>query len=132
MQAIEIAERHHLHKPVTEQPVYNLFERHRLSGEYERFYRDYGYGSTTWSPLASGLLSGKYSRASQRKPRHAQRLRLAQGTPHRQVQIGEGTGAGRDRKRTGMQGVAVVSGVVFEKSVREHGHHGSQPRGAGA
>lgn len=62
VQAIEIAERHHLHKPVTEQPVYNLFERHRFSGEYERFYRDYGYGSTTWSPLASGLLSGKYSR----------------------------------------------------------------------
>ena len=62
VQAINIAERHHLHKPVTEQPVYNLFERHRFSGEYERFYRDYGYGSTTWSPLASGLLSGKYSR----------------------------------------------------------------------
>lgn len=62
VQAIEIAERHHLHKPVTEQPIYNLFERHRFSGEYERFYRDYGYGSTTWSPLASGLLSGKYSK----------------------------------------------------------------------
>lgn len=62
VQAIEIAERHHLHKPVTEQPVYNLFERHRFSGEYERFYRDYGYGSTTWSPLASGLLSGKYTK----------------------------------------------------------------------
>jgi voltage-dependent potassium channel beta subunit len=60
VQAIEIAERHHLHKPVTEQPVYNLFERHRFSGEYERFYREYGYGATTWSPLASGLLSGKY------------------------------------------------------------------------
>jgi aryl-alcohol dehydrogenase-like predicted oxidoreductase len=42
--------------------VYNLFERHRLSGEYVRFYKDYGYGSTTWSPLASGLLSGKYSK----------------------------------------------------------------------
>jgi len=38
--AIEIAERHHLHKPVVEQPVYNLFERHRFAGEYERFYRD--------------------------------------------------------------------------------------------
>ncbi|MEP0806757.1 MAG: aldo/keto reductase [Chloroflexota bacterium] len=60
VQAIEVAERHHLHKPVTEQPVYNLFERHRFAGEYERFYRDYGYGATTWSPLASGLLSGKY------------------------------------------------------------------------
>jgi voltage-dependent potassium channel beta subunit len=59
--AIEIAARHHLHKPVTEQPVYNLFERHRFSPEYERVYKEYGYGSTTWSPLASGLLTGKYS-----------------------------------------------------------------------
>lgn len=59
--AIEIAERHHLHKPVTEQPVYNLFERHRFAGEYERVYKNYGYGTTTWSPLASGLLTGKYS-----------------------------------------------------------------------
>ena len=59
--AMEIAERHHLHKPVTEQPVYNLFERHRFSREYERVYKDYGYGTTTWSPLASGLLTGKYN-----------------------------------------------------------------------
>jgi len=59
--AIEIAERHHLHKPITEQPIYNLFERHRFSRDYERVYRDYGYGTTTWSPLASGLLTGKYN-----------------------------------------------------------------------
>jgi voltage-dependent potassium channel beta subunit len=59
--AVEIAERHHLHKPITEQPVYNLFERHRFSREYERVYKDYGYGTTTWSPLASGLLTGKYN-----------------------------------------------------------------------
>ncbi len=59
--AIEIAERHHLHKPVTEQPRYNLFERQRFTREYERVYKDYGYGTTTWSPLASGLLSGKYN-----------------------------------------------------------------------
>ncbi len=59
--AIEIAESHHLHKPVTEQPVYNLFERHRFTSDYERVYKDYGYGSTTWSPLASGLLTGKYN-----------------------------------------------------------------------
>ncbi len=62
VQAIEIAERHHLHKPVVEQPQYNLFRRHRFEGDYARFYKDYGYGSTTWSPLASGLLTGKYSR----------------------------------------------------------------------
>lgn len=59
--AIEIAERHHLHKPVTEQPQYNLFERQRFTNEYQRVYEEYGYGTTTWSPLASGLLSGKYN-----------------------------------------------------------------------
>ena len=58
--AIEIAERHHLHKPVVEQPVYNLFQRHRFGAEYDRLYKELGYGSTTWSPLASGLLTGKY------------------------------------------------------------------------
>jgi voltage-dependent potassium channel beta subunit len=61
VEAIAIAEKHHLHKPVTEQPVYNLFERDRFSGEYIRFYKEYGYGATTFSPLASGLLSGKYN-----------------------------------------------------------------------
>jgi len=59
--AIGIAERHHLHKPVVEQPVYNLLERHRFGPEYDSVYQDYGYGSTTWSPLASGLLTGKYN-----------------------------------------------------------------------
>lgn len=59
--AIEVAERHHLHKPVMEQPVYNLLERHRFAPEYQQMYREYGYGSTTWSPLASGLLTGKYT-----------------------------------------------------------------------
>jgi voltage-dependent potassium channel beta subunit len=59
--AIEIADRHHLHKPVTEQPIYNLFERQRFARDYERVYKEYGYGTTTFSPLASGLLSGKYN-----------------------------------------------------------------------
>ncbi len=60
VQAIDLAERHHLHKPVMEQPQYNMFDRKRFSGDYVRFYKEYGYGSTTWSPLASGLLTGKY------------------------------------------------------------------------
>lgn len=67
--AIEIAERHHLHKPVTEQPVYNLFERQRFSREYERVYREYGYGTTIWSPLSSGLLTGKYNKGIPRGSR---------------------------------------------------------------
>jgi voltage-dependent potassium channel beta subunit len=62
VEAIAVAEKHHLHKPVTEQPGYNLFERKRFAGEYARFYKEYGYGATTFSPLALGLLSGKYNR----------------------------------------------------------------------
>jgi len=58
--AIDIAERHHLRKPVVEQPVYNLLEQHRFGPSYRAVYEDHGYGSTTWSPLASGLLTGKY------------------------------------------------------------------------
>jgi len=58
--AIEIAERHHLHKPVTEQSQYNLLERRKVEKEYRRLQQDYGYGNTIWSPLASGLLTGKY------------------------------------------------------------------------
>lgn len=61
VEAIAVAEKHHLHKPVVEQPVYNLFERERFAGEYARFYKEYGYGATTFSPLATGLLSGKYN-----------------------------------------------------------------------
>jgi voltage-dependent potassium channel beta subunit len=59
--AWEIAERHHLHKPVMEQPQYNLLTRDRVEREYARLYEDIGLGLTTWSPLASGLLTGKYS-----------------------------------------------------------------------
>lgn len=69
--AIEIAERHHLHKPVTEQPVYNLFSRQRFTKEYERVYKDYGYGTTTFSPLASGLLTGKYNQGIPKDSRGA-------------------------------------------------------------
>src|SRR5207253_1249965 len=58
--AWEIAERHHLHKPVVEQPQYHLFHRKRVEQEYARLYEDVGLGLTTWSPLASGLLTGKY------------------------------------------------------------------------
>ncbi len=59
--AYEIAERHHLHKPVMEQPEYNLLARNRVETEYARLYEDIGLGLTTWSPLASGLLTGKYA-----------------------------------------------------------------------
>jgi voltage-dependent potassium channel beta subunit len=69
--AWHIADRHHLHKPVMEQPQYNLFHRERVEQEYERLYRDYGIGTTIWSPLASGLLTGKYNDGIPRDSRGA-------------------------------------------------------------
>jgi len=58
--AWDIADKHHLHKPVMEQPQYNLFWRERMEKEYKRLFEEIGYGTTIWSPLASGLLTGKY------------------------------------------------------------------------
>ncbi len=58
--AIAVADKHHLHKPVTEQSQYNMLERRRVEHEYARLYDDTGYGNTIWSPLASGMLTGKY------------------------------------------------------------------------
>jgi len=60
-QAWHIADRRNMHKPVVEQPEYNLFHRERVEKEYSRVCRDLGIGTTTWSPLASGLLTGKYN-----------------------------------------------------------------------
>jgi voltage-dependent potassium channel beta subunit len=59
-EAWDIAERHHLRKPVMEQPEYNLFHRARVEQEYAPLHDELGLGLTTWSPLASGLLTGKY------------------------------------------------------------------------
>ncbi|MHB1210272.1 MAG: potassium channel beta subunit family protein [Acidimicrobiales bacterium] len=58
--AYDIAERHHLHKPLMEQPQYNILWRDRVEKEYRRLYSDIGLGTTIWSPLSSGLLTGKY------------------------------------------------------------------------
>jgi voltage-dependent potassium channel beta subunit len=58
--AYDVAERNGWHKPIVEQPQYHLFHRARVEREYCRLYEDIGIGLTTWSPLASGLLTGKY------------------------------------------------------------------------
>ena len=57
--AWDIAERHHLHKPVMEQPQYNLFAAQRSRWSTRGCTSDIGLGLTTWSPLASGLLTGQ-------------------------------------------------------------------------
>lgn len=59
-EAWEIADRRNLRKPQMEQPQYNLFARRRVEDEYARLYDGIGLGLTTWSPLASGVLTGKY------------------------------------------------------------------------
>ena len=61
-EAWDFADRNHLHKPVVEQPQYNLLWRDRVEQEYAPLYDGIGLGLTTWSPLASGLLTGKYRR----------------------------------------------------------------------
>jgi voltage-dependent potassium channel beta subunit len=61
MAAWQIADKHHLHKPVMEQPGYNMFNRQKVEHEYARLYQELGLGITTFSPLASGLLTGKYN-----------------------------------------------------------------------
>jgi aryl-alcohol dehydrogenase-like predicted oxidoreductase len=59
-EAWELADRHGLRKPVVEQPEYNLFARRRVEDDYRSLCQDFGLGLMTWSPLASGVLSGKY------------------------------------------------------------------------
>ena len=59
--AWQLADRHGWHKPLMEQPQYHLFHRKRVEVEYRHLYHDIGLGLTTWSPLASGLLTGKYA-----------------------------------------------------------------------
>lgn len=60
MQAYVFAERNHLIGPTMEQPQYNMFERAKMEKDYLLLFRDFGLGTTIWSPLSSGLLSGKY------------------------------------------------------------------------
>lgn len=60
-EADRIAKAHHLIGPSMEQPQYNLLHRERVEREYAPLYASMGLGTTTWSPLASGLLTGKYA-----------------------------------------------------------------------
>lgn len=60
MEAYGVARRERLVPPTMEQPQYNMFHRDRVEREYARLYDEIGLGTTIWSPLASGLLTGKY------------------------------------------------------------------------
>jgi voltage-dependent potassium channel beta subunit len=60
-EAFAVAQRHHLTPPTMEQPQYNLFHRDMFERDLVPLFEDYGLGTTIWSPLASGILTGKYS-----------------------------------------------------------------------
>jgi voltage-dependent potassium channel beta subunit len=61
MEAHRVAEKYKLIGPTMEQPQYNLFERNKMENEYTQIFKGVGLGTTIWSPLATGLLSGKYN-----------------------------------------------------------------------
>jgi aryl-alcohol dehydrogenase-like predicted oxidoreductase len=69
LEACLVAEKHHLIGPTMEQPQYNLFERNKVENEYLPLFERYGIGTTVWSPLASGLLTGKYNDADPKDTR---------------------------------------------------------------
>lgn len=69
MQAHYFAEKNHLVGPVMEQPQYNMLWRDKMEMEFQLLFRDFGMGTTIWSPLASGLLSGKYDDADPKDAR---------------------------------------------------------------
>ena len=67
--AFKIAAKFNLRGPTMEQPQYNLLYRHRFEIEYKPIFKKYNLGTTTWSPLASGVLSGKYIKRTPSKNR---------------------------------------------------------------
>jgi voltage-dependent potassium channel beta subunit len=62
MEAHMFAKQNHLIGPIVEQPEYNMFTRHKVEVEFSQIYKTVGLGTTIWSPLASGILSGKYNK----------------------------------------------------------------------
>jgi len=70
-EAIAIAKDYRIAGPTMEQPQYNLFERKKLEDDFLLLFRDHGLGTTIWSPLASGLLSGKYTKGDVKDTRLA-------------------------------------------------------------
>jgi aryl-alcohol dehydrogenase-like predicted oxidoreductase len=61
MQAHAVARREHLIPPLMEQPEYNMFNRQRVEADYAHLFQEIGLGTTIWSPLDSGILTGKYN-----------------------------------------------------------------------
>ena len=124
--AWEIADSCKLRKPSVEQPEYNLFKRARVEGEYAALHRDIGLGIATWSPLASGLLTGKYRR---RRPGEEQsiavELRVAARLARRRRAESQGSRARNDCPGAARHDSAVGDRVVHQEPLCRVG----DPRG---
>jgi aryl-alcohol dehydrogenase-like predicted oxidoreductase len=79
-EAIQLADKHNLIAPVVEQPQYNAFHRERFEIEYGPLFKQHGLGTTIWSPLASGLLTGKYNDGIPEDSRFATNPAFFEGT----------------------------------------------------
>ena len=130
--AWEIAERHNLHKPVMEQPQYNILERNKVETEYARLYDEIGLGLTIWSPLASGLLTGKYIDGIPDGSRAAlPGYEWLQGMLTDAASQQEGEGVQGGGRRAGLHPGPAGPGVVRQEPPRVDGDHRRQPRRAG-
>ena len=110
-----------------EQPEYNMFHRERVEKEYLPLYEEMGLGTTVWSPLASGLLTGKYNNGLPGGTRLSLKgygwLRERFQGPEAEGKIVKVRKLVRLAANLGIQPAAVGPGLVPEESAREHGHH---------
>jgi aryl-alcohol dehydrogenase-like predicted oxidoreductase len=130
--AWHIADKHHLHKPVMEQPQYNLLHRERVEKEYARLYADIGLGHDDLEPARLGPAHRQVQR---RHPaglaRHGQGLRVAAGAPHGPGQAREGAQARADREGPRLHARADVARVVPQEPARFDRDHRRKPAVAG-
>ncbi len=127
-EAYHIAQEEHLVPPTMEQPEYNMFHRERVEKEYAPLYEAFGLGTTIWSPLASGFLTGKYNAGIPAGTRLSLKgygwLRKRLEGPEGEEKIAKVKKLGRLAAETGDDPAPDGPRLVPEEPLREHGHHG--------
>ncbi len=133
MRADGIARQYNLTPPSMEQPQYNMLWRERFEKEYEPLFRDLGYGTTIWSPLASGVLTGKYNDGI---PEGTRASLEGYGWLKEQIMRPERLAKVRELKAVadelGCSQAQLALGLVPDEPGRQHGDHGCEPARAGA
>ena len=126
MHAVDFAHRNHLRPPSMEQPEYNMFARKRMEKEYAILFKELGYGTTTWSPLASGVLTGKYNEGvapdgTRSKLENYKWLQERTLDPNK-LEVANSSHCSRPGRKHG----AAFIGLAVEKPQRQHGYHRCQ------